>query len=135
MKALDRLTGTAVEAAFTVRLIVVEAVSEPDVPLTVTVTVPVVALLLAVRVNTLVFVVGLVANDAVTPLGKPVAARVTLPEKPFAGTTVMVSVAVAPCVIVKVDVSESVKKAGGLTVTLTVTEDVNEPEVPVIITG
>jgi hypothetical protein len=53
---------------------------------------PVVAALLAVSVSTLELVAGLVANDAVTPLGKPVAESVTLPVKPLAGVTVIVSV-------------------------------------------
>jgi len=35
-------------------------------------------------------VVGFVPNDAVTPFGKPDAARVTLPVKLFWGVTVMV---------------------------------------------
>ena len=47
-----------VEAVFTVRAMFVEAVSEPDVPVTVTVEVPTVAALLAVKVITLLPVVG-----------------------------------------------------------------------------
>ncbi len=107
----------------------------PDVPLIVTVDVPTVAVLLAVKVSTLVPVVGLVPKAAVTPLGKPDAARVTLPENPFTGETVTVSVAVAPCVIANVAVSDKVNEDGGLTVTLMVTDEVNEPEAPVISTG
>ena len=42
-------------------------------------------------------VVGLVPNDAVTPLGRPLAASVTLPLNPFAGFTVIVLVPEAPC--------------------------------------
>jgi hypothetical protein len=73
----------AVPAALTVSVTVVVAVRLPDVPVMVTVAVPVVAVELAVRVSTLVLVVGFVANEAVTPFGKPDAARVTLPENPF----------------------------------------------------
>lgn len=62
----------------------------PDVPLTVMVNVPVVALLPAVRVSTLLFVVGLVLNDAVVPLPMPLAESVTLPVKPPEGVTVIV---------------------------------------------
>lgn len=47
--------------------------------------VPVVALPLAVNVRTLVFVVGFVPNDTVTPGPMPVADRVTLPVKPPVG--------------------------------------------------
>ncbi len=55
----------------------------PDVPVMVTVTVPVVAVSLAVRVNVLVLVVLLGLNDAVTPLGRPDADKLTVPLKPF----------------------------------------------------
>ena len=54
--------------------------------------------LLAVKVTTLLPVVGLVPKDAVTPLGRPEAASVTLPLKLFPSATVTVSVAVLPCV-------------------------------------
>jgi hypothetical protein len=56
-----------------------------------------------VKVSTLVEVVGFVANEALTPAGKPVADRVTLPVNPPAGVTVMVSVAVLPWVIGRVE--------------------------------
>jgi len=75
---------------------VVDAVRLPEVPVTVTVTVPTVVVSLAVSVSKLLPVVGLVANAAVTPLGRPEATRVTLPVNPFAGTTVMVSVPIDP---------------------------------------
>jgi hypothetical protein len=55
----------------------------------VTVDVPVVALALAVSVSVLVLVAELGLNDAVTPLGKPDAAKLTLPLKPFCGVTAM----------------------------------------------
>ena len=80
---------------------VVVFVKLPDVPVTVTVTVPVVAVLLAVSVNVLVLAVLLGLNDAVTPLGRPDADKLTLPLKPFCGVTVMVLAPLAPCVIVK----------------------------------
>jgi hypothetical protein len=65
-------------------------VSEPDVPVTVTVAGPVVAELLVVRVSVLVAVVLAGLNEAVTPVGNPVAARLTLPVKPPVGFTVIV---------------------------------------------
>jgi hypothetical protein len=87
-------------AALTVSETVVVAVRLPDVPVMVTVAVPVVADELAVKLRTLVLVVGFVANEAVTPLGKPEAASVTLPENPPAPVTVIVLVpADPPCVI------------------------------------
>ena len=80
----------------TVSAMVVVAVSVPEVPVMVTVAAPVVAELLAVRVSTLVLVVGLVANAAVTPLGRPEAARVTEPVNGLTSVTVIVSVPPAP---------------------------------------
>jgi hypothetical protein len=67
----------------------------------VTVDVPVVAVPLAVRVRVLVVVVGLGLNCAVTPFGRPDALKVTLPVKPFSGTTVMVVWPLAPCAMLK----------------------------------
>ena len=78
----------------TVRTMVVVAVRVPEVPVIVTVEVPTVAVALAVNVITLVPVVGLVPKVAVTPAGRPVAAKVTLPVNPPTSVTVMVSVAV-----------------------------------------
>jgi len=81
---------------FTVRLTVVVAVKLPDVPVIVTVDVPVAAVALAVSVSVLVVLVGFGLNPAVTPLGKPEAARVTLPLNPSCGLTVIVLVPLAP---------------------------------------
>ena len=68
----------------------------------VTVNVPVVAEPDAVRVNILLDVAGFVPNVAVTPLGIPDAAKVTLLLNPFAGLIVMVVEPNDPCRIVKV---------------------------------
>lgn len=62
----------------------------PNVPVTVTVAGPVIAELLALSVSMLVPLVLAGLNNAVTPLGKPVAARLTLPVKPPVGFTVIV---------------------------------------------
>ena len=76
----------------------------------VTVDAPVVAELLAFRVSTLLPVVGLVPNVAVTPLGRPEAASVMLPVNPFTSLTLMVSVALEPWATVRLDAErESVK--------------------------
>jgi hypothetical protein len=80
----------------TVKAMVVLAVRLPDVPLMVTVAAPVATVLLAVSVSTLLPVVGLVAKAAVTPLGRPEAASVTLPVNPFWPVTVMVDFPEAP---------------------------------------
>src|SRR5712671_4308799 len=94
-------TEGSVGTDWTVREIVALFVKLPDVPVTVTVAVPVVAVLLAVKVNVLVLAVLLGLNDAVTPLGRPDADKLTLPLKPFCGVTVMVLAPLAPCTIVK----------------------------------
>jgi hypothetical protein len=79
--------------AFTVRLSVVVFVSAPDVPVIVTIAVPATAVELAVKVRVLLLVAGLELNAAVTPSGKPEAERVTAPEKPCNGVTVIALVA------------------------------------------
>lgn len=100
-----------VAAAVTVRARVVLADKLPEVPVMVTVKVPVVAVPLAVNESVLVVVVGFGLNTAVTPLGRPDAASVTLPENPPRSVTVMVLVpADPPWVIVRLlGESESVK--------------------------
>jgi hypothetical protein len=97
-----RVTAGPPPLAFTVRLNVVTCVRLPDTPVMVTVTVPVAAVALAVNVNVLVEVVGFVLNPAVTPLGRPEALKVTLPVKPFTGTTVIVLVPLLPWLMVTV---------------------------------
>jgi len=52
--------------------------------------VPEAAVLLAVRVTTLLVVAGFTLKEAVTPVGNPEAASVTLPENPFTGVIVIV---------------------------------------------
>lgn len=105
--AIDRLLGESdnekdgVALLVTVRAIVVLAERLPLVPVMVTVDEPAVAELLAFSVTTLEPVVGLVPKDAVTPLGKPLAASVTLPLNPPAGLTVTVLVPDAPCAMDK----------------------------------
>ena len=123
--------------ALTVRLIVVECVRLPDVPVIVTVNVPVVAAPLAVSVSVLAPVVLLGLNDAVTPLGRPDAERLTLPVKPFDGVSVIVVVALVPCSTVTLPgEAERAKSAGvlGLTVRLNVLECTKVPDVPVTVT-
>jgi len=95
--------------ALTVSAIVVVWLSDPLVPVTVTVAVPVVAVLLAVNVRTLVLVVDVGLKAAVTPLGRPLAVSATLPVKPPEGVTVIVDVPFEPWVTDKLDgLAESV---------------------------
>jgi len=81
---------------------VVVCVMLPDVPVMVTVAVPSDAVALAARVKVLVLVAGFVPKLAVTPVGKPDAARVTLPLKPLDGLMVIVLVPLVPCTTLRV---------------------------------
>lgn len=65
----------------------VVAVCDPHVPLIVAVALPAAAVLLAIRVSVLFPLVGFGENDAVTPAGKPLTEKLTLPVKPFCGFT------------------------------------------------
>jgi hypothetical protein len=95
----------------TVSAIVVVAVRLPDVPVIVIVAGPPnVAEPLALSVSTLVVVVLVGLKDAVTPLGRPEAARLTLPVKPPVRVTVIVLVPLLPCAMLKVlGAADSVK--------------------------
>ena len=84
--------AVSVRPGVTVSLIAVVCVRLPDVPVIVAVDTPGTAAALTVRVNVLVDVAGFGLNAAVTPLGNPEAARVTSPENPFAGVTVILLV-------------------------------------------
>lgn len=86
---------------FTLSVITVWFVRPPDVPVTDRVAVPMAAVPFAVRVITLVPAVLLGLKEAVTPFGRPDAAKLTVPVKPFSGVTVIVLVPLVPCVIVK----------------------------------
>src|SRR5712691_3549200 len=128
----DRLKFGTRAGALTVRLTVVVWLKVPEVPVMVTVDVPVIAVLLAVSV------MMLPAKDEVTPLGRPEAAKATLPMKPFRFVTVMVLVPLAPCITVRlVGEADRLKfgtRAGALTVRLTVVVWLKVPEVPVMVT-
>ena len=75
--------------------------SVPEVPVIVTVKVPLVAVLLAASFTTLVEVVGLVPNVAVTPEGRPEADKFTLLVNPPEGVTVIVLFPLLPWVTVR----------------------------------
>ena len=110
-------------AELTVRLMLAVCERLPDVPVTVTVAVPVAAVLLAVSVSVLLEVVLEGLKLAVTPAGSPDADKATLPLKPLTGFTVMVLVALLPCLTVKLAgeaESEKFGCAGAFTVKLIV---------------
>jgi len=119
---------------FTVRVIVVVFSKLPDEPAIVTVTVPIVAALLVASVNVLVMVAGLGLNDAVTPLGRPEADKLTLPLKPFCGAIVTVLIPLVPCVMLRL-LGAADKMKFGWGVSVSRAELVAPPKDAVIVTG
>lgn len=75
--------------AKTPRTRVVAAFTLPEVPVIVSVFVPRLAALLDVSTNRELPAVGFGEKDAVTPLGNPETARLTLPVNPYSGFTLM----------------------------------------------
>lgn len=82
--------------AWTARARVVVVVMLPEVPVMVNVDALAGAELLTVRVSTLLPDVGFVPHEAVTPVGRPVTERLTLPVNPYSGVTVIVEVPELP---------------------------------------
>jgi hypothetical protein len=117
-----------------VSAIVAVLFNAPEVPVTVTVDIPVTAEALAVSVSVLVPVVLAGLNDAVTPLGRPDAARLTLPLKPFTGPTVIVLAPLLPGLTVRLAGDAASVKLGVTIVSAIVAVLVNAPEVPVTVT-
>ena len=78
--------------ATTLSGIMVVTIRLPEVPVMVSVLVAAAAEAPALTVSVVVPEVGLGEKDAVTPLGRPETARVTLPENPYSGVTVTVVV-------------------------------------------
>jgi len=119
----------------TVRFRVVVLIKLPEMPVIVTGTVPVAAVLIAVSVNVLMLVPGFGLNDAVTPLGRPNADKLTGPSKPFCGFTVIVLLPLPPCVTVRLlGDADRPKLPTEFTVSAIVVECVKLSEVPVIVT-
>lgn len=142
--AIDRLGGEDVSeklsdiAPITVSAMVEVAVSEPETPVMVIVDVPMLAAQPAVSVRTLPPVTGLAPKTAVTPLGRPDTASVTLPVNGLMSVTVMVSaLPLPPSAIARADTEGlSVKPPSVLvtTVRAMVVDTVVQPEVPAIVT-
>lgn len=82
----------------------------PDVPVIVIVDADETAELLAVSVSVLVVVAVAGLNNAVTPAGRPDAAKLTAPLKLFWALMVMVLVPLAPAAIERVDAEEDSPK-------------------------
>jgi len=105
------------------------------VPVTVTVEVPAVAVLLAVRVSVLAPVAGFGLNEAVKPAGRPETVRLTALLKPFCAPMLMVVVVLEPWVtLTLLGEAESVKFGPAPTVSETVAVLVKLPDVPVTVT-
>lgn len=115
----------------------VEWVIAPEVPVTVIEKPPAWEFALAVSVNTLVVVVGLGLKDAVTPVGRPLAVKLTDPVKPLLGVTVSVVVppGVTACVVTTV-VGEAAteKSGGGVTIRVRTVVSVTPRPVPLMFT-
>ena len=93
-----------------------------------------VAVPLALSVSTLLVAVGLTLKDAVTPLGIPDAASVTLPVNPPTSVTVIVSVTLFPWTTDSVGAEGvSVNPVLVATVRVTVVVAVIAPDVPVMV--
>jgi hypothetical protein len=97
--------------------------------------VPTLAVLVAVNVSVLVLAVLVGLKEAVTPVGKPEAAKLTLPLKPFCGVTVMVLVPFAPRKTLRLPGDAEITKLPLMfTVRAIVVVLVKRPEVPVTVT-
>src|ERR1700743_8822 len=105
--------------ATTLRGMVVVTVRLPEVPVMVSVLVPPGAEALALTVSVVVPDVGLGEKDAVTPLGRPETARLTLPVNPYSGATVMVLVVDAPGFTWRLPEEVEMAKVGAWTTTVT----------------
>src|SRR3984957_4727210 len=116
------------------RLIVAVWLKLPHTPVTVTVEVPAAAEAPARSVRVLVPVVLGELNDAVTPFGRPDAARLTLPLKPFWGPTVRVLTPLFPCTRLRLLGDAERLKFGTVIVRLIVAVWLKLPEVPVTVT-
>jgi hypothetical protein len=92
------------------------------------------AVLLALSVRVLEVVAWFGLKDAVTPLGKPEADKVTLLLKPFWGVTLIVLVPLLPWAMLTLFEAESVKFGPAVMVTETVAVWVKPPTVPVTAT-
>ena len=117
----------------TVKEIVVVLVRFAQTPLIITVNVPSAAVALAVRVSVLLPAVPAGLKEAVTPLGRLEADKLTVPLKPLSGLMLMVLVAVFPWTALKLfGEAVKVKVPAGLTVRASEVCRVKLPNVPVI---
>jgi hypothetical protein len=121
--------------AVMVRTIFVVLLSAPEEPVTVTVAVPAVAVLLALKVRELVPVVLDGLNAAVTPLGSPETPRATIPLKPFCPATLILLLPLPARGTVRLLGEDKRLKLGTTTVNAMVVAPLRLPEVPVMVSG
>lgn len=121
--------------AVMVRTIVVVLLSAPEEPVTVTVAVPAVAVLLALKVRELLLVVLDGLNAAVTPLGNPETPRATMPLKPFCPATLILLLPLRARGTVRLLDEDKRLKLGTTTVNAMVVVPLRPPEVPVMVSG
>jgi hypothetical protein len=132
-----RLAGDAVNVkvgTVMVRPMLAVLFRAPEVPVTVTLTVAAVTELAAVSVSVLALIVLTGLKAAVTPLGRPVAARITLPLNPFSGLTVRVLVPLVPGVRLRLTADAERVKLGTAIVRPIVAVLLSVPETPVTVT-
>jgi hypothetical protein len=121
--------------AVMVRTMVVVLVSAPETPVTVTVAVPVVAVLLALKVRELLPVVLDGLNAAVTPLGSPDTLRATLPLKPFCPATLILLLPLPARGTVRLLGEDERLKLGTTTVNTMGVVALRLPDAPVMVSG
>jgi hypothetical protein len=121
--------------ADTTNWIVTLCFTELEAPVTVTVDVPWVAVLAALRVNTLLELVAVGLNVPVTPLGRPEIAKETALPRLLGSTTLMVDVTAVPATrAVRVEADDVRLKLGVGIVSWIAVLLVTAPAVPVMVT-
>jgi hypothetical protein len=114
----------------------VVALNVPEVPVMVIGYVPATVDAAAARVTTIEVVEEAGLKVAVTPVGRPEAANVTLPANGLTSVTVMVSVPLAPgATVTVVGEAERLKLPRPVTVSEMEVVALKVPEVPVIVIG
>jgi hypothetical protein len=133
-----RLAGSSDRVKFGAVMVspmVVALVSAPEAPFTIAVYVPGVTVLLALKVREVLAVVLDGLKAAVTPLGNPDTAKLTLPLNPFEPATLMVLLPLPVRATVRLMGEEERLKLGTTTVNATVVVPLRLPEAPVMVSG
>jgi hypothetical protein len=135
---LEGFDESVKSCALTVRVNVVVRVNPPPDPVIVTFVVPVAAVLdVAINIETTETGPGGDSNEAVMPLGNPLAFKATTLVNPPVRAIVTVAPPLAPRLMVRLDgFTDSVKSGGGgsLTVRLKVVDRLRPPPEPLIVT-